>query len=91
MNDSERKQVAKEVLWGLFFTLFGGYLIVGACMAFWNGEWPIIMPLQFDVIALFLKIFGEKVAAYLGVILLLITGVGCCWLGIRALSDDGNT
>lgn len=73
-------------MWGLFFTLFGGYLIVGACMVFWDGAWPIIMPPQFDAIALFLKIFGEKVAAYLGGILLLIIGMGCCWRvrGVKA-------
>lgn len=66
-------------------------MIVGACMAFWNGRWPIIMPPQLDLIAVFLKIFGEKAAAYLGGIFLLVLGGGCCWLCVRVLSHDNDT
>jgi|GEM_PF-3743969 len=88
MSNSEK--VKEKVSGGvpvaaILFILFGIYLLIGSCVSFVTEKWPVFIPAQFDLVALFLKIISERTAAYVGGLLLLLVGILCCWIGVVAL------
>ncbi|MDH5369513.1 MAG: hypothetical protein OEW99_05785 [Gammaproteobacteria bacterium] len=68
-NPDKNNDVIEEkndLVWGLFFLIFGLYLVAGAITTFINNSWPAFMPLQFDFIVLITKILGETISIIIG-------------------------
>ncbi|WP_189420216.1 hypothetical protein [Cellvibrio zantedeschiae] len=69
----------------ILLILFGAYFLMGAFVSFSSGKWPIFMPPQFDIIALFFTLVDEKIATYIAGSALFIFGFIFCYSGSRYL------
>ena len=80
MNSNNKKEFSNDYLWGIFFLLFGFYLLAGALVSIAKGTWPFFMPAQLDIIGLVFSIFGNPVAGILGGIILTFLGLGSLYI-----------
>lgn len=79
MNAHKNEQSNSPLL-GIFFLIFGFYLLAGAVASIAEGAWPFFMPAQLDIVGLVFGIFGDPVAGILGGIILGFLGLGCIYL-----------
>ncbi len=86
-EENSKSNKKEDRVWGSFFMLFGLYLLVGSYVAIMDSKWPIFMPPQLDLIAIFLELFSEQTAAYIGGLIIFFIGLGSLWLGFRVLKS----